>query len=302
MNLVILILSNTSIYGPLPDWLHELPVIDFLDLSHNFLTGPLTNLPSNQTAKPTKPLGTFVERLADYESVARFLLLKNNLFNRSIPESLCNATDLSILDLSRNMLSGTVPDCLGNLRELYVMTLSSNRLSGSIPSSLGKLGSTIQWLVLNNNTLHGELPETLSDCTRLDVLDLGENRFSGNIPKWIGEKIKFLVVLRLHNNNFTGGIPEETCQNTELQIMDFGDNNLTGTIPRCFQNLRRMTGGDTDLYFFGGFEQSVIQLMGGRPLEEDMDLRHNEWFCNGVYGDSGASQEMEPLLKRWKLL
>ncbi|KVI10128.1 Leucine-rich repeat-containing protein [Cynara cardunculus var. scolymus] len=258
-NLVILILSNTSIYGPLPDWLHELPVISILDLSHNFLNGPLTNLPSNKTTEPMRTF-PFIERLADYARVSRLLLLKNNLFNGSIPDSLCNATDLVILDLSRNVLSGNLPRCFENLQELNIMILSSNRLSGVIPSSLGHLGSSLQWLHLNNNSFHGELPATLANCTSLDVLDLGENRLSGNIPKWIGEKIKFLVVLRLHKNNFIGGIPVELCQSSELQIMDLGDNNLTGTIPRCFQKLNGMTGGDSNLYFSGGFEQSVIQV------------------------------------------
>ncbi|KAJ0466217.1 putative non-specific serine/threonine protein kinase [Helianthus annuus] len=276
-NLAILILSNTSLYGALPDWLYGLPVIAILDLSHNFLNGPPTNLPSNQTTNTTKlvkPSMTFIERLADYERVSRLLLLKNNLFNGSIPDSLCNTADLVILDLSRNMLSGNLPDCFGNFSDLMVLILSSNRLSGTIPSSLGKLGSSIQWLHLNNNSFHGELPETLSNCTSLDVLDLGENRFSGTIPKWIGEKIKYLVVLRLHNNNFTGQIPEQLCQNTDLQIMDFGENNLTGEIPRCFENIRGMTGGDSNLYFFGGFEQSVIQVMRGVPLEYTTIMRY----------------------------
>ncbi|KAM0023826.1 putative non-specific serine/threonine protein kinase [Helianthus debilis subsp. tardiflorus] len=276
-NLAILILSNTSLYGALPDWLHGLPVIAILDLSHNFLNGPLTNLPFNKTTNTTKlvkPSMTFIERLADYERVSRLLLLKNNLFNGSIPDSLCNTADLVILDLSRNMLSGNLPDCFGNFSDLMVLILSSNRLSGTIPTSLGKLGSSIQWLHLNNNSFHGELPETLSNCTSLDVLDLGENRFSGTIPKWIGEKIKYLVVLRLHNNNFTGQIPEQLCQNTDLQIMDFGENNLTGEIPRCFENIRGMTGGDSNLYFFGGFEQSVIQVMRGVPLEYTTIMRY----------------------------
>lgn len=272
-NLVILILSNTSIYGPLPDWLRELPVISILDLSHNFLNGPLTNLPSNQTTEPLRTF-PFIERLADYARVSRLLLLKNNLFNGSIPDSVCNATDLVILDLSRNTLSGNLPRCFENLKELNIMILSSNRLSGVIPSSIGHLGSSLQWLHLNNNSFHGELPETLANCTGLDVLDLGENRFSGNIPNWIGGKIKFLVVLRLHKNNFTGGIPVELCQSSELQIMDLGDNKLTGTIPRCFQKLNGMTGGDSNLYFSGGFEQSLIQVMRGVSLEYTTIMRY----------------------------
>nr|XP_043633771.1 receptor-like protein EIX2 [Erigeron canadensis] len=273
-NIVILMLSNSSIYGPLPDWLHELPVIEILDLSHNFLTGPLTNLPSNQTKRPTELLNAFTERLADYARVTRLLLLKNNLFNGSVPYALCNYTDLIILDLSRNKLSGNLPDCFGNLQKLNVMILSSNRLSGVIPRSLGNIGSSLQWLHLNNNSFHGELPETMANLTSLAVLDLGENRFSGKIPTWIGNEIQFLVVLRLHENNFTGRIHQELCQNSQLQILDFGDNNLTGTIPRCFQNLRGMTGADSNLYFSGGFEQSVIQVMRGVPLEYTTIMRY----------------------------
>ncbi|KAI7731952.1 hypothetical protein M8C21_008964, partial [Ambrosia artemisiifolia] len=133
-NLAILILSNTSLYGPLPNWLYELPVIAMLDLSHNLLNGPLTNLPSNQTTNTTNPSRTFIERLADYERVARILLLKNNLFNGSIPDSLCNNTDLVILDLSRNMLSDTLSNCTS----LDVLDLGDNKLSGTIPKWIGE--------------------------------------------------------------------------------------------------------------------------------------------------------------------
>ncbi|KAL4575810.1 hypothetical protein LXL04_011896 [Taraxacum kok-saghyz] len=265
-SLVILILSNTSIFGPLPNWFRELTIISIIDLSHNFLNGPLINLPSNLTTESSDSFQS-IDRLAGSERVSKLLLLKNNLFNGSIPDFLCNVTDLSILDLSRNKLSGTLPDCFGNLQELNFMILSSNRLSGVIPSSLGKIGSSIQWLHLNNNSFHGELPENLANCTNLDVLDLGENRLSGSIPKWIGEKIKSLVVLRLHKNNFSGRIPSELCECTDMQIMDFGVNNLTGPIPWCFKNMMGMTGGDSNHYFFGGFEQSLIQVMRGVPLE-----------------------------------
>ncbi|XP_071735632.1 receptor-like protein EIX1 [Rutidosis leptorrhynchoides] len=272
--LVILILSNTSISGPLPDWFRELPVIAILDLSHNYLTGPLTNLPSNPTTEYYSP-SAFIERLADYALVSRLLLLKNNFFNGLIPDSLCDARDLVILDLSKNMLSGNVPDCFGSFDDLNVMILSSNRLSGVIPSSLGKLGRSIQWLHLNNNSFHGELPENLSNLTSLNVLDLGENRLSGSIPKWIGGKVKFLAVLRLHDNNFMGRIPQELCElSSDLQILDFGDNYLTGTIPHCFGNLRGMSGGGSNLYFSGGFEQSVIQVMRGVSLEYTTIMRY----------------------------
>ncbi|CAI9274071.1 unnamed protein product [Lactuca saligna] len=272
-SLVILNLSNTSIFGALPDWLRDLPIIMILDLSHNFLSGPLTNLPSNQTTE-SFTIFPFTERLVGYGRGSSLLVLRNNLFNGSIPDSLCYATKIYVLDLSKNMLSGTLPDCIGDLPELNCIVLSSNRLSGVIPSSLGNLGSSLNWLQLNNNSFHGELPETLANCTGLDLLDLGQNQFSGSIPKWLGEKVMFIRVLRLHKNNFTGPIPVELCESSELQIMDLGDNNLTGKIPLCFQKLSGMTGGYSDMDFLGRFEQSLTQVMKGVALEYTTKIKY----------------------------
>ncbi|KAL7601123.1 hypothetical protein Lser_V15G23872 [Lactuca serriola] len=257
-------LSNTSISGPLPDWLGdwlvELP-LSFLALSNNFLNGPLTNLVSSHSP--------------NCSIVLDILLLKNNLFNGSIPDLLCNMISyIMVLDLSRNMLSGTLPKCFGLLPNLQVLILSSNRLSGVIPSSLGNLASSLQWLSLNNNCFQGELPKTLANCTNLTLLDLGENRFSGSVPKWIGENMKELVVLRLHKNSFTGPIPVELCERSRLKIMDLGGNKLTGTIPR-FQNLSGMiTGGDSSISFSGSFGLSLSQVMKGVVLEYTTTLRY----------------------------
>nr|KAJ0189861.1 hypothetical protein LSAT_V11C800444730 [Lactuca sativa] len=51
------------------------------------------------------------------------LILVNNVFNESIPRSLCRYTYLALLDLSRNRLSGKIPKCLENLKGLGAMLL-----------------------------------------------------------------------------------------------------------------------------------------------------------------------------------
>nr|GFC30951.1 leucine-rich repeat protein [Tanacetum cinerariifolium] len=99
-------LSNASITGPLPTWLRKMPIFSLLDLSHNKLSGPLTNLPNEG-------------------SVSR-LFLQDNLFNESIPISLCRCIDLLLLNLARNRLSGKLPNCLGKMRNLRTMQFSSN--------------------------------------------------------------------------------------------------------------------------------------------------------------------------------
>nr|KAJ0206343.1 hypothetical protein LSAT_V11C500262080 [Lactuca sativa] len=157
-----------------------------LDLSHNFLYS--------------------------YASVSNLLLLKNNLFNGLIPESLCNKYAIGFFF----RLSWKSKKALG-------CDIKFQPALGS----LGNLGSSLQWLALNNNSFHGELPKALTNCTSLTLLDLGENKFFGVIHKWIGDNRKVLVVLMLHKNGFTGPIPIELCKILTLQIMDLGENKLT---------------------------------------------------------------------------
>ncbi|KAL7589999.1 hypothetical protein Lser_V15G40716 [Lactuca serriola] len=271
-NLNWLVLSNATISGPLPTWLRRMPIISFLDLSHNKLNGPLKNLPNG---------GDFNE--LGYDGPLKALYMEYNLFNESIPRSLCRWTYLQLLDLSGNRLSGKIPKCLGNLKNLYFMRFSSNELSGVIPGSIALISSSLMWLGLNNNNFIGELPRELGKLRELRVLDLGDNKLSGYIPECIGE-FRFLMVLRLHNNNFTGRISSSLCRNSNLQILDVAQNNLMGTIPHCFRQLNAMVSSmqppDNELRY----DEKVIQVMKGVDLEYgrswtivfNMDLSSNK--------------------------
>ncbi|KAL7586743.1 hypothetical protein Lser_V15G40633 [Lactuca serriola] len=246
-----LVLSNASISGHLPTWLQKMPVIYFLDLSHNKLTGSLENLPNGGT------IDVYVSGAA--------LLLVNNIFNESIPKSLCRRTDLDLLDLSRNRLTGKIPKCLQNLQRLSIMIFSSNLLSGVIPSYIGINHSSLHWLKLNDNNFTGELPRELGNLRDLKVLDVGDNQLFGNIPHWIGEKLANLIVLRLHRNNFTGKIPESLCKMSNLQILDVAYNNLTGIIPHCLGKLNAMVKG-AERWYNGSGDSNENVFMKGADL------------------------------------
>nr|KAJ0192455.1 hypothetical protein LSAT_V11C800409650 [Lactuca sativa] len=264
-------LSNATLSGPLPTWLRKMPIIPYLDLSHNKLSGSLKNLPNAGNG--------------DVYGLLHVLLLEYNLFNGSIPRSLCRRTYLEGLDLSRNMLSGKIPNCVGNLQGLTAMRLSSNQLSGAIPSSIALI-SSLFWLNLNKNNFTGEVPPELGNLQSLGVLDLGDNKLYGNIPNWIGKKLTSLVVLRLHKNNFTGRIPPSLCKNSNLQILDLAYNNLTGTIPPCVGNLNGMVVSHSISEHFLDIDddKNVIQVMKGVDLEYtttwrmvyNMDLSSNK--------------------------
>ncbi|GJT39638.1 putative non-specific serine/threonine protein kinase [Tanacetum coccineum] len=258
-----LVLSNTSISGPLPRWLKRMTIIPLLDLSHNKLTGPLTNLPFGEASVHYKG-GISTDTL----------LLQNNLFNGTIPRSICRRNSLEALDISKNKLTGKLPDCLDNLQYLQKVMLSSNGLSGVLPRSLGRV-PMLSWLNLNDNLFIGELPRELGNLGLL-VLDLGDNYLFGNIPEWIGENLTMLMVLRLHNNNFSGIIPTSLCKLSDLHILDLAHNNLTGSIPHCLGELNSMVK-DSDMEVHTGnnadSDENVIQVVKGIALEYTTTLR-----------------------------
>ncbi|PWA61265.1 leucine-rich repeat protein [Artemisia annua] len=224
--LKVLRLSNASITGPLPTWLRKMPVIDLLDLSHNKLSGPLTNLPNEGSVDVS-------------DSYSKALFLQDNLFNESIPMSLCRIIDLKILDLSRNRLTGRIPECLGNMRNLHIMQFSSNQLSGVIPRKLNGMinGSSFEkdprdlWSEKNlNQVMKGVSLEYTTTFRNVINMDLSSNNLVGEIPVEL-MSLSALLGLNLSNNLLNGGIPDSIGNMKALNSLDFSGNQLTGPIP-----------------------------------------------------------------------
>jgi Leucine-rich repeat (LRR) protein len=193
--------------------------------------------------------------------VAEINLTSNNL-RGSLPSSLSNLSQLTVLALGDNHISSQFPASLSTLVNLQELYLRSNQLTGTIPSFVNGLTSlrileledntftgaipdftlpNLEKLRLDENQLSGTLPSSLGNLSKLTYLELGSNQLSGTIPSFLGN-LSRLKSLNLTKNLFTGTIPGFLGNLSNLSELYIGDNQLIGTIPSFLGNLSNLTG------------------------------------------------------------
>ncbi|KAF7148585.1 hypothetical protein RHSIM_Rhsim03G0183200 [Rhododendron simsii] len=266
-NLERLILSsNQSISGNLPDWLGQFKRLKYLDLSWNSFSHPIPDL--------------FVKL-----QLLKYLDLSGNSFSGSIPQSLGTLSALEVLRIYENQLNGTIPVSLGQLSSLKILDIRHNQLTGTIPVSLGQL-SNLKILDLSSNHLEGVLTEAnfanltsleelsmdsnlltlkwLRTQKKVSFLDISNASISGTLPQWLDEMP--LVILDLSHNliggpiqklpstlwalvlsdnlwtsstkyHFYGELPLTLRNCTSLIVLDLGENRFSGSIPTWIGDL-----------------------------------------------------------------
>ncbi|XP_074284111.1 receptor-like protein EIX2 [Silene latifolia] len=279
MDLAELDMRNNSLTGVIPNcWgLGKfMPLLQYLTLSYNQITGPIPN-----------SVGQMMPNL-------KYLRLSNNQISGSIPNSLCQLKTLKLLDFQYNSLSGEIPNCLSNISSLFLVRFSYNKLEGHVPcfnirDSYTSESSKTFYLHLNDNMLSGEIPSCLSGVTKLRVLDIGGNQLSGKMIKWFSvEKYKELQILRLRGNKFSGTIPSHICSLPWLQIMDLGFNHFTGSIPLCLSNLTAMVTPNAPPYYSHDlFLSGVSEVIQGMERAYTSTLKYLvdiDLSCNNLVG------------------
>ncbi|CAK8541234.1 unnamed protein product [Lathyrus sativus] len=260
-------LSNNQIEGEIPNWIWNLQDLQLFNLSHNFLSnleGPFQNLTSKletldlhnnklQGSIPAFPHCAYTldysnnnfsiipQDIGNYLLCTNFLSFSKNNLQGSIPVSLCNASQLQVLDISFNNFSGTIPPCLITMTNtLEVLNIKANNLSGPITDVFPNYCAVTR-LNFHGNQLQGPIPMSLSHCSSLELLDIGSNQIVDHFPCFLNN-IPALSVLVLRNNRFHGSM--ECSENKpwkSIQIVDIAFNNFNGKLlKKYFTTWERM--------------------------------------------------------------
>ncbi|XP_057793404.1 receptor-like protein EIX1 [Salvia miltiorrhiza] len=242
-NLRSLGLSRNSLRSENLDWLSNLSLLSFLDLSQIDLshTNWLQHIPSLHHSlyelhlkscglKDNKPSSN-----SSSTSLLSILDLSHNNLTLSSFDWLSKLnTSLVKIDLSHNAFVGPIPNALiESLVLIEHLDLSSNMLQGQIPKSLSKL-SRLRVLVLYENDFRGDFDELFGNISAngilesLQILDLAKNQLNGSVSDL--RALSALTEVYLGDNNFTGSVPQSIGQLSELQVLDLSNNSLKGSV------------------------------------------------------------------------
>ncbi|CAI9290199.1 unnamed protein product [Lactuca saligna] len=269
--------------------------LEFLDLSHNVLSGQLPDCLWNFKELKVLNLGhnNLFGRLPaslGYVAQLEVLYLHGNEFFGELPLSLKYCTNLNFLDLGANKFSGNVPAWIGeNLSGLYALILGSNNFAGTIPLQLCQLAN-LQILDLSMNHLHGTIPWCFNNLTSMvqdgslappylhpystifGISDRGiitDQEYIDHVMiEWLGDEREFirtnlelLKMIDLSRNNLTGQIPYELTNLCELLALNLSNNALLGEIPQQVGQMKKLLALDLSRNSFsGGIPSSMSQM------------------------------------------
>ncbi|CAJ1790135.1 unnamed protein product [Sphenostylis stenocarpa] len=216
----ILNLSHNFFTGSLPDNLFHLQNLEVMDFSNNHLQGSIN----------TVVCSTFTQ--------LRIFKLSHNSFSGKVPGNLGKCSSLQHLSIDGNDLSGTLPESIFQVQNLSVLHLQANKLFGPLSKGLGKLSNLVEFDI-SNNGFSGTLPNVFGSLTRLQIFYADSNRFSGQLPASL-ENSASLEMLILRNNSLGGSINFNCSAMKKLTTINLGYTKFSCPTPGSLSNCLRL--------------------------------------------------------------
>ncbi|XP_022882542.1 LRR receptor-like serine/threonine-protein kinase GSO2 [Olea europaea var. sylvestris] len=261
-HLKYLSLTNNNMTIDNLNWLSDVPLLSYLDLSGINLRNvtnwiqPITKLSlleklylSGCQLHDNLPAFDFFANSSS-SCLSDLYLSDNNLTSFSTLESLFNFSRiLSHLDLSYNQLDGPVPGTLFKLHFLEELNLEGNLLHGGVHKPLENL-SHLHSLDISFNKLNlplAHLFQNLSEIMSLQCIYLSNNQLVGPLPDIT--RFSSLKELYLGNNHLDGLHPQSFNQASSLEVLDLSYNQLVGFLPDItrFSSLKELFLGNNQL-------------------------------------------------------
>ncbi|PIN02336.1 Serine/threonine protein kinase [Handroanthus impetiginosus] len=224
------------------------------------------------------------------------LYLGGNNLSGFIPDTISNASKLTILSLGNNNFAGSIPESLGNLEFLEVLIFGGNKfISLSSTSELTFLTyltkcrrlkdlviadnpldeicrlENLGGLNLSQNKFFGALPSCMGNMTSLRYLYLAFNRLNSSLPAGIWS-LGNILEFDASSNMFNGPLPPELGNLKVATLIDLSMNNFSGEIPTTIGGLESLINLSLA---YNSLEGPIPDSLRAVLSLERLDLSHN---------------------------
>lgn len=286
----VLFLDNNCLTGQIPTSFGELSHVYYMDVSHNGLTGTIPALgtclglieillesnhlsgsldgvfePATQKAlfsiqvSDNQLSGTFPGSLFELPSLNAMVAF-SNCFQGTLPESVCNNSNLATLILDGLSSSAACRRLVfPGLSDAYVLYES---VHGQIPMCLLQ-SSHISTLHLSGNSFTGSfLDNNIAISHSLIDLSISHNALTGIIGENFQTKI--WTNLDVAFNNFDGTLLTDFAVQENYTSISFENNRLSGNIPGSLYGLWNISLLGTNLFWCNSDGSDLPKYDNGR--------------------------------------
>ncbi|KXG29874.1 hypothetical protein SORBI_3004G102100 [Sorghum bicolor] len=269
-----------NLSGVLPDEVVNLTYLQNLDLSRNFIQGPI---PASWADLPVFNLS-----------------LQGNRISGSLPKELGRMPKLKSIQLEGNQLAGSIPPELGNIISLQRFFISANNITGELPSTFSRLTNMTDFRV-DGNSISGKIPSFIKNWLGVNRIDMQGTLMSGPIPPEIsmlknltelrvtdlsGPRMKFpplqnalhLTEVVLRNCSIYGEIPSYLGQMQYLKVLDLSFNKLSGKVPNFGAMMALQYLYLTDNMLTGDLPAWMLKNKASNKV--NMDISYNDFTGN----------------------
>lgn len=171
--LEVLSIRDNSFTGPVPPSLVNLESLKVVNLTNNFLQGPMPKFRNGVSVDMTKDTNRFcLPQPGDCDPRVNTLLsiVKSMNYPRRFADNwrgndvcadwfgiTCNNGNITVINFENMGLTGTISPEFASLKSLQRLILSNNILTGTIPKELTTLPA-LSVLDVSNNQLYGKVP------------------------------------------------------------------------------------------------------------------------------------------------
>ncbi|XP_058100938.1 probable LRR receptor-like serine/threonine-protein kinase At1g53430 isoform X2 [Magnolia sinica] len=267
-------LKGQNLTGFIPDEFADLTFLTHLDLTRNYLKGPIPARWASLRLVDLSLLGNLISGKIPKEfgkiTTLKKLVIDNNELQGSLPPELGNLHGLEEFIASSNYFTGEIPLTFSNLTNLIIFRIDGNPISGKIPDFIGNW-KPLQRLDMQGTSMMGPIPSNISLLTNLTELRISDLSGPSMPFPALGDMTK-MQILVLRNCLISGKIPDYIKDMTDLKTLDLSFNKLTGEIPDGFSGLKQLENVYLTSNMLTGDIPSWVQVS-----DKNLDLSYNNF-------------------------